>query len=211
MSTENNADEHSGASGNLSDMWLHPNGNWAKKKEGRVFYFGRQREEAERRFALWQQTGLCGKELRRFVNAWLTDNLGSISFDKWFASYELAGWLVRHRGPFSGIEACEEFLRLQPTALDSWDTINRVYFVSDGELVKIGISRRMGSRLSALQTANGRSLEMVLEVPGGREYECKLHHRFGEYRAAGEWFKIVGDLKSWLDQIREAWWLARRV
>ena len=195
-----------------SAMWKHPTGQWAKKKAGKVYYFGKDRETAEKRFALWEKTGVHhSQQLRQFVNAWLTDSLGQMSFDEWYASYDLARWFVDRRGPYAGVDACEEFVQQQASALESWDTVKRVYFITDGELVKIGISRKKSSRLSALQTANGRKLEMLFDVPGGKPQESRLHRRFSNQSTVGEWFTMDGDLESWIEQIREAWRSCRHV
>lgn len=71
-----------------------------------------------------------------------------------------------------------------------------VYFISDGEYIKIGISSDIQSRLASLQTANARDLILCHSILlNGRDeaqyFEGVLHQEFAEYRAMGEWFKIT--------------------
>lgn len=70
-----------------------------------------------------------------------------------------------------------------------------VYFISDGEYLKIGISNDVDKRLKTLQTSNARLLNLVhcIEVPN-KDYaiwiENTLHGAFPHARAMGEWFRI---------------------
>jgi Meiotically Up-regulated Gene 113 (MUG113) protein len=70
-----------------------------------------------------------------------------------------------------------------------------VYFITDGEYIKIGISNNVKSRLSGLQTSNPKKLSLLssIECPDSTyagELERTLHERFSESRASGEWFKL---------------------
>lgn len=72
-----------------------------------------------------------------------------------------------------------------------------VYFISDGEYVKIGESENPLKRKSDLQTANARELKLLKVVFGTIEYE--LHSYFRHNRVRGEWFKHTEKLDEYLD------------
>lgn len=77
-----------------------------------------------------------------------------------------------------------------------------VYFITDGEYVKIGISIEVRGRLSGLQTANARPLLVAGVIPyGGQDFEAALHKKFAHLRAKGEWFKIAPELKSYIEYV----------
>lgn len=73
-----------------------------------------------------------------------------------------------------------------------------VYFISDGRRVKIGVTRDLPARLRKLQTGNPLTLSVVKTVIGDQNEEYHLHERFAAYRLSGEWFRIEGDLASYL-------------
>jgi hypothetical protein len=64
-----------------------------------------------------------------------------------------------------------------------------VYFVGDGELVKIGRTINMEGRLAALQTSHHRKLELLALAVGDPKSETTLHRRFSAGRTRGEWFR----------------------
>lgn len=76
-----------------------------------------------------------------------------------------------------------------------------VYFISDGEYIKIGMSYNVEKRLAALQTSNPRALKLLrtILVPNedwARYLEQELHKHFGEKRVAGEWFLLDWELSE---------------
>lgn len=68
-----------------------------------------------------------------------------------------------------------------------------IYFVSDGEYVKIGFTDDVDvdRRLAALQIGNARKLTLLGVIEGGRESETVLHRVFDGIRIRGEWFRIT--------------------
>ena len=71
-----------------------------------------------------------------------------------------------------------------------------VYFISDGEYVKIGKANDIKDRLNSLQTANARKLRLLFafttkDSSKALELEAILHNRYNEFKAEGEWFKIA--------------------
>lgn len=74
-----------------------------------------------------------------------------------------------------------------------------VYFVSDGEYVKIGKANNVAKRLATLQTANARHLQCLYLIPAVDDsaaviMEGKLHKLYKDYRLEGEWFDVLGKL-----------------
>jgi hypothetical protein len=69
-----------------------------------------------------------------------------------------------------------------------------IYFISDGEYVKIGQSIDVNVRMGNLQCSNARQLVILytVECPASylNELEHKFHSHFYEYLARGEWFKL---------------------
>ncbi len=73
-----------------------------------------------------------------------------------------------------------------------------VYFISDGQRVKIGVTRDLPGRLKKLQTGNPLPLTVVKTVIGDQTEEYDLHQRFATYRLHGEWFRREGALADYL-------------
>lgn len=74
-----------------------------------------------------------------------------------------------------------------------------VYFVSDGEYVKVGMTNKIESRFSALQTSNARKLELLFYIPLVAKEACchverMFHQAYSDYRVNGEWFDILKKL-----------------
>ena len=80
--------------------------------------------------------------------------------------------------------------------LDNKERVYYVYLITDEEgYFKIGVTCNIENRLAGLQIGNGRILRVVCitkrsyrqEVYG---WEARLHMKFRESRASGEWFKL---------------------
>lgn len=85
-----------------------------------------------------------------------------------------------------------------------------VYFIEAGDYIKIGHSRDPINRLSQIRKRQGVKLPdgldpsraRILTVePGGQSYEKRLHGRFAEHRAAGEWFSKNERLTHYIKSI----------
>lgn len=68
-----------------------------------------------------------------------------------------------------------------------------VYFISDGDYVKIGVATHVNERLRQLQTGNPRKLTLIKVLKSEKPYELEnnLHDIFEKYRVNGEWFNIL--------------------
>lgn len=77
-----------------------------------------------------------------------------------------------------------------------------VYFIDDGEFIKIGKAKDVYKRATELQTGNGRPLTVLYVVPCLNEkaayrVESSLHDVYSRHRREGEWF----DIRDKLDPI----------
>lgn len=68
-----------------------------------------------------------------------------------------------------------------------------VYFVSDGEFVKIGVSKDVAFRLKKMQTSSPRVLKLLWCIETHAPYliETALHTVLKSRRINGEWFDIL--------------------
>lgn len=72
-----------------------------------------------------------------------------------------------------------------------------VYFVRNGNRIKIGTTQNLRPRISTL-CLSVSDIEFVLH--GGADYERALHGKFADYRVTNnrEWFHLKGDLASFV-------------
>lgn len=72
---------------------------------------------------------------------------------------------------------------------------NCVYFISDGQFVKIGFTANVEKRLKQLQTGHRCKLSIVATIPGGtRNTESLLHAALRKHKLQGEWFKCQNEV-----------------
>ena len=70
-----------------------------------------------------------------------------------------------------------------------------VYFISDGEFVKIGVSENINRRIKELETANSRKLKCIKKIKCNSRQEAfdleyEFHNRFKNLQVKKEWFRI---------------------
>ena len=73
-----------------------------------------------------------------------------------------------------------------------------IYFIAADELVKIGHTTNLSSRLRSLRTASPNELRILLVKPGTRDDEQDLHRRFSEFRISREWFKLSEPITEYI-------------
>lgn len=69
-----------------------------------------------------------------------------------------------------------------------------VYFISDGEAVKIGFSEKPLRRIKGLQSGHPKPLTLLGTIPASVMDEMALHKRFDHLRIQGEWFRATLEL-----------------
>jgi hypothetical protein len=60
-------------------------------------------------------------------------------------------------------------------------------------IVKIGTTKNLRSRLRALQTGTPHRLQVIASCPGGLVLEAELHREFSRQNVGGEWFNLSND------------------
>lgn len=76
-----------------------------------------------------------------------------------------------------------------------------VYFIHNGEAIKIGVSANPQKRLASLQTSYHKPLTMLAVIDGGRDVESRLHAKFDEFRLSGEWFEDHKAIRKYIDRV----------
>lgn len=76
-----------------------------------------------------------------------------------------------------------------------------VYFLRDGHRgkIKIGCTRKLEKRYSALQSGNPRTLTLLGCLNGGHLLERSLHDRFKKFRHRREWFESSSELLEFIN------------
>ena len=80
-----------------------------------------------------------------------------------------------------------------------------VYFISDGEFIKIGCTTDPQNRLAGIQTGNARLCKILLVIPTETEddaynLEKSLHKICKPYKKQGEWFDLLPSSNAILQQ-----------
>ncbi len=74
-----------------------------------------------------------------------------------------------------------------------------IYFITDGENVKIGKADNPEHRLQALQTGHPRKLHLIYAMEGDLAEERILHKRFALLNVDREWFKYDDEIKNFIN------------
>jgi hypothetical protein len=85
----------------------------------------------------------------------------------------------------------------RPLPLPPSDSPLRVYFMERHGLIKIGITKNVIQRRKEL------AAKLLTHIPGSRELEQALHHRFGLYWSHGEWFFPGDGLLAFIESLNE--------
>ncbi len=79
-----------------------------------------------------------------------------------------------------------------------------VYFIQDGDMVKIGRAIDPMERLRNLQTAHSRELTLIAAVAAHADLERAVHARFQHCRnESTEWFRLEPDLEAFIDEMNQ--------
>jgi hypothetical protein len=79
-----------------------------------------------------------------------------------------------------------------------------VYFITDGEAIKIGWSHSSGHRLCDLQVGNHKELTVLAEFRGTGYEEHEIQRKFSHLNIRGEWFRPAPDLHAFIEKLRVA-------
>lgn len=71
-----------------------------------------------------------------------------------------------------------------------------IYFISNGEHIKIGQTTDSENTLLQLQEGSDKILSLVHELEGGIERETNCHFIWNAYRVLGTWYKLPDGFKE---------------
>lgn len=80
------------------------------------------------------------------------------------------------------------------------DNLECVYFLHAirTDLVKVGWSRHLPSRVAKLSTSCPYALNLLAVDLGGRDLESSYHRSLKPYHQRGEWFLLTEEVRRWL-------------
>lgn len=91
-------------------------------------------------------------------------------------------------------DLCQTAQPVTPVFQGTHDSI--VYFILNGNRVKIGYTTNLIGRVRALAQATD---SVILALDGGRELESALHNRFACFRVgSSEWFQYAPDVRAYV-------------
>ena len=100
--------------------------------------------------------------------------------------------LVGLTTPFLVVPEFKKLSGKLPRSTNGWCY---VYFIQDGDTVKIGRALDPHERWRNLQTAHARPLSLILAIPAHASLEEAIHKRFAHLLAGGtEWFRLAPEL-----------------
>lgn len=75
-----------------------------------------------------------------------------------------------------------------------------VYFMDGGDLIKIGFSRSLETRMIKMGTDLPGGVKLLLVQPGTFRTEKVLHRHFADCRHRGEWFHKTPELLAYIEE-----------
>ena len=69
-----------------------------------------------------------------------------------------------------------------------------VYFIRDGDCIKIGHTTDIEERLNTFKIGNHNELKLLKTIEGGFQKEQELHKKFEHLNKEGEWFFATKEL-----------------
>ena len=76
-----------------------------------------------------------------------------------------------------------------------------IYFVKQGDYVKIGYTNTFKRRLNQLQTSSPVKLEVLALIKGDKSDEKNFHDAFKHINANGEWFLYNDEIERFVDSL----------
>jgi hypothetical protein len=81
--------------------------------------------------------------------------------------------------------------------------IMAIYFISDGEYIKIGYAYNAHLRLSTMQSGNARKLDIIGMHKGNTKDESRLHRNFKHLHYNGEWFNHSPEILDYITKNKD--------
>jgi hypothetical protein len=80
------------------------------------------------------------------------------------------------------------------------DAPEHIYFIYSAGLVKIGYSTDWRTRVDTVCRGCAEPAELLLVMTGDRKMEQQYHVLFSESREGGEWFRLEGNVRRFLER-----------
>jgi DNA-binding XRE family transcriptional regulator len=77
-----------------------------------------------------------------------------------------------------------------------------VYAIESDGLIKLGWSADPIARATKIASDNPHPIRILGVIPGGKEVETQLHHRFAAFIVRGEWFALPDEARR---EIENSW------
>lgn len=74
-----------------------------------------------------------------------------------------------------------------------------VYFLYDGESVKVGHSKNPRKRVKQLQTGSSSKIQLLGTIYGDKALEKEIHRQFNRFRIINEWFRPEDELIQFIN------------
>lgn len=110
----------------------------------------------------------------------------------------------RARGAHLTLAEFSRKLRGEPVIEVKTRQMSVVYIVRCGDFVKIGTTANFKPRLQKIRAATPFPISVVSIQYGDVAKERELHERFAAYRHHYEWFRVEGELATYLAGLPEA-------
>lgn len=78
-----------------------------------------------------------------------------------------------------------------------------IYFIKQGDYVKIGYTSNIQKRIAQLQTSSPNRLKLIGLIDGTLDDESEYHRRFSHLRGNGEWFVHTQGLDNFINALNK--------
>ncbi len=99
-------------------------------------------------------------------------------------------------------EAPKEILAAEIEKAQRRSRSQLVYFIQNGDAVKIGTSQNPRKRMADMAVGNHADLKLLGTLSGGPKREKTLHDKFRKYHIRGEWFMLVPEITDYIRRHR---------
>src|SRR5579885_1481545 len=79
-----------------------------------------------------------------------------------------------------------------------------VYFVTNGDAIKIGFASDVAKRLTDLQVAHHAPLSLLGSIKALPREEKEIHQKLKHIRIMGEWFQVHDDVFSLMEEYEKS-------
>lgn len=78
-----------------------------------------------------------------------------------------------------------------------------IYFMFDGEMIKVGRANNVVKRMRSMQSSHPRELTLLATFNAHKSVEKLIHERFRACHERGEWFTPTEELTAFIERIKK--------